>query len=358
MELLYKPDFEEAKTAWDHYWAKEAWRRPLVVCNVPKPGAEERNIWKESYWKACHRELEERARELDAWFAGVDFLAESIPFAGCDFGPDQFAAFLSGTELKFAECSRDTNWHEPVVTDWDSFEFKIREEGPVWRGVLEYADFLKKAGRGKYLVGVCDLHSNMDALSALRGTQDLCLDIPDCPEKIDRAMAEVRKLYPRIYELLREAAGSNTETGSIGWIPFWCRERFATIQCDFECMIGPDAFNRFVRPALEEEAAFHDHCIIHVDGPGALKHLDGILSIETIDAVQWVPGDGQRPMHEWTDVLKRIQKAGKGLQIYGVTPAQVKMLSRELSPAGVVYCVGANDRKEVEELLKWLEANQ
>jgi hypothetical protein len=38
MELLYKPDFEDAKLAWRHYWAKEAWRRPLVVCSVPRPG--------------------------------------------------------------------------------------------------------------------------------------------------------------------------------------------------------------------------------------------------------------------------------------------------------------------------------
>ena len=358
MQLIYKPDFEDARVAWRHYWAKEAWRRPLVVCNVQREGREEPRSGAGLHYKRPVDGLwAEHVAYVEECMASREYLAESMPFLSPDFGPDQFAAFISGSALKFSDGSGGTNWIDPVVESWDGFEAKLNTDGPVWKGVLDYARFLAKAARGKFLVGVCDLHSNMDALSALRGPQNLCMDILDCPEQLDKAMAGARALYAPVYEAIREASGINGETGGVGWIPFWCEGRYAVIQCDFMCMVGPEAFDRFVKPALVEEAAHLDHCIFHLDGPGALKHLDGILSIDDIDAVQWVSGDGQRPMHEWLDVLKRIQAAGKGLQIYGVNPEQVKALHKELSPAGVVYCVGAKDKTEAEGLLKWLEAN-
>jgi hypothetical protein len=141
---------------------------------------------------------------------------------------------------------------------------------------LGYAKAIGEAARGKYLVGVCDLHSNMDALSALRDPRT-CLDILDCPELLDEAMRGVRKLYPFVYDSIREASGIDLHR-LLGLDPLLVRRRFAVLQCDFMCMVGPDAFDRFIRPALEEEAAFLDHCVVHVDGVGALRHLDGILS--------------------------------------------------------------------------------
>jgi hypothetical protein len=311
------------------------------------------------YAAAASGRWPERLAQVEEFIASREYLAESIPFYAPDFGPDQFAAFLVGTALKSDPSSleHNTNWFEALVDSWEGFKAGIDFDGPVWKGVLGYAKAIGEAARGKYLVGVCDLHSNMDALSALRDPQNLCLDILDCPELLDEAMRGVRKLYPFVYDSIREASGIDSSTGSLGWIPFWCEGRFAVLQCDFMCMVGPDAFDRFIRPALEEEAAFLDHCVVHVDGVGALRHLDGILSIGDIDAVQWVPGDGRPPMHEWLDVLKRVQAAGKGLQIYGVSPEQVKLLHRELSPEGVAYCVNASDAREVRELLKWLEAN-
>ena len=116
MSLLYKLDFEEAKTAWGHYWAKDVWKRPLVVCDVHKEGAPESpNTWKEHYWMACKGHWQDYAKRLDQFFQSREFLAESIPYFCFDFGPYQFAAFISGSELEFDAGSKDTNWHSPVI---------------------------------------------------------------------------------------------------------------------------------------------------------------------------------------------------------------------------------------------------
>lgn len=83
-------------------------------------------------------------------------------------------------------------------------------------------------------------------------------------------------------------------------------------------MVSPEICREYIIPALEEEASFLDHCVLHLDGPDALPHLDDVLAIKGIDVLQWVPGAGQPPVWKWTDVLLKAQKAGKGLQIYDV----------------------------------------
>ncbi len=101
-----------------------------------------------------------------------------------------------------------------------------------------------------------------------------------------------------------------------------------------------------------------DHCVFHLDGPDALRHIDDILAIDAIDVVQWVSGAGQKPMWQWTEVLQKIQAAGKGIQVWDITCEQVKQVHKELKPEGVVYCPqGMESRSEVDDLCEWLEQN-
>jgi 5-methyltetrahydrofolate--homocysteine methyltransferase len=214
---------------------------------------------------------------------------------------------------------------------------------------------MARHAQGRYLIGICDLHSNADTLSALRGPDRLCLDLLLTPELVDRAMREVRRLYQPVYNGIYDACELSRQDGTIGWAPFWCPGKFATIQCDFSCMVSPETARRAILPALEEEAEFLDHCVYHLDGKEALVHLDDILAIKKIDVIQWVSGAGQKPMWQWLDVLKKIQRAGKGLWIYEINAEQVKQVHKELDPTGVLYSVDAQNAAEIEDLAKYLE---
>jgi len=356
MQLQYKPDFEEARNAWNHYWAGECLKRPLVVVQAPRPSRPAIEI-KDRYWNATHGLWDAQFAQIDAWLDAALFLGESIPFFCPDLGPDQFAAFF-GAELKFSPDSRQTNWVEPRITDWRAaLPLKLDKTNAAWCVILEYCRRLAEHARGRFLVGMIDLHSNADTLSALRGPANLCMDFYDCPELIAQAMQDVRRAFRPVYEAIYKAAGMSRTTGTIGWIPFWCEGRFATIQCDFICMVSPEISRRYILPALEEEASFLDHCVLHFDGPGALPHLDDILAIKRIDAIQWVPGAGQPPMHTWLDVLKKCQAAGKGLQIYDVTFDEIRILHKELKPNGVVYCPNVKSETEARAIMAWLERN-
>lgn len=361
MELSTKPDFNETRKAWNHYWNGELYlKRPLIVGACDKPGStplpEKENPFFEHYYRKLTRDWDNYLRDIDRWLECVEFPCETIPFFAPDFGPDQFAAFC-GASIKYDPHSPGTNWVEPIVKDWSDFHLHIDPNNIYWKNILELSRKMAIHSRGRYLVGVCDIHGNADVLSALRSPEKLCLDFYDNPTLVAERMREARRLFPVVYDGLYQAGGMNTDTGSLGWIPFWCEGKFASIQCDFICMVSPEIGRKYIIPALAEEASFLDHCAYHLDGPGALPHLDDILAIKDIDVIQWVSGAGQKPMWEWLDVLKKCQAARKGLQIYGIPIEQIKALHKELDPTGIVYCVWGYSRDEILGLADWLVKN-
>jgi 5-methyltetrahydrofolate--homocysteine methyltransferase len=120
-------------------------------------------------------------------------------------------------------------------------------------------------------------------------------------------------------------------------------------------MISPEMCRRFVVPALEYEASCLKHNVYHYDGVGALTHLDDILAIKSIDAIQWVPGAGQPRTIEWMDLLKKIQKAGKGLWLYDWSPDEIKARFKELDPSLLYFSTGAKTPREADELIAYVK---
>ena len=352
MELAYKPDFEEARKYWRAYWAGEILDRPCVCIRTLRDTGNLPGLPRALNGLG---DVSAALSEYDAWASQIFWLGEAIPFLNPNFGPDQFAAWLGGT-LCHSSFDEQTSWAVPVVKDWDADARKIdHPRGVWWERILDFMRQAAEYAEGKFVPGVPDIHSNMDALSALRGPQDLCVDLLDAPERIDTAMRAVRRAFEPVFEGI-EKAGNLADTGYIGWLPFYCEERFAVLQCDFACMVGPEHFRRWILPALEEESSYLDHCVYHYDGPGALVHLKDVLSIPEIDTIQWVPGEGNPPPIEWMDLLLEIQKAGKGLYL-SASPDEVKIFHRALRPEGVLYDVWASSLKEAEDLLAWLKAH-
>ena len=356
MILSAKPDFEEARVAWNHFWAADVYKRPLVLAECNE-GPVKANPLTNRYFKAASGKYRQILDEIDAFLEVHRFLGESMPAFQVDHGPDQYAAFL-GASLKFSPDSMNTNWVDPIVEAWEDFlPIRLNPDNPTFQGVLKFARLMAEHGKGRYLVRPIDAHSHADTLSALRGRQRFCMDFPDHPDLVARAMADMRKLFPMIYDAVYKAGNMGGEKGCSQLI--WSEGKCGVIQCDFNIMLGPERFRRFILPAIEEEASYLDHCIFHLDGPGAFRHLDDLLSVKKIDVIQLVPGAGRPPAHTWVDHLKRCLAAGKGVQVYGqgLDLDRIKVLHRELGPKGVIYCPTVATREGIEEILDWLKKN-
>jgi len=364
MGLLYKPDFEEIKKRWIHFWNREVYKRPVIMtaCRKNPSGAPLPDCFGLRYYNAVHGKWDEQLALFHCWMQEFVFLGEAVPSFSADFGPDQFAAFF-GAQLKFSENSKSTSWVKPIVDDWNNvLPLVFDENGQVFQKLLAYTRKIADDSKGKYLVGDIDKHSNADTLSALRGPMKFCMDFYDCPDLVERAMLDVRKAYSPICDAVFHASDTGEKRGTCHY-GFWHPGKFGVVQSDFICMLGKEHFRKYVLPALEEEVEYYDASYFHLDGPGALKHLDDILALKKLGVLQWQPGDGEKANFQWIDVLQKAQKAGKAVHVFGnsqtpLMPGTVKQIHKELNPALVVYDgVLVKSVHEFEELAAWLEKN-
>jgi len=104
----------------------------------------------------------------------------------------------------------------------------------------------------------------------------------------------------------------------------------------------------------KEFSKYLDNSIFHLDGPIALKNLDILLEVDSLDGIQWVPGAGAEPMSRWVDVCAKILDAGKCLQTW-CRPDEVEFPLSKLKHKGLFLCTTCSTEKEARNVLKIAE---
>ena len=79
---------------------------------------------------------------------------------------------------------------------------------------------------------------------------------------------------------------------------------------------SPKMFGRFVLPELQATCKRLPRSFYHLDGTGQILHLDQILSIEELDGIQWIHGDGKPDCSNWPEIYQKVHTAGKRIQIH------------------------------------------
>jgi hypothetical protein len=346
-----KPDLDEAARRWDAFYNGQIIDRPLVWITAPKPGREP------------HRPINYRRRAMDdidkviddelSNCEGVYWLGESVPAFYPSIGTDEVAVFC-GANLQWNDASGDTNWSERFVTDWEkALPFAVHTDNPYYQRVLALVRRAADRMAGKMLISGIDWHTNMDLLMAVRGSENLCMDLVDQPEMIDRAMISARAVFRQVWDAVAQAA-QMAQRGYCHQV--YSMEGASTLQCDFSCMISPDMFGRWVKPALEEEASIVKHVLYHWDGPEAQKHLAGLAATKGIHTVFYEPGAGHGRFPDYIDLFQRCQKAGMTVAVRGL-PDEVKFMHKRLKPEKTLYYTVADTHQEADALLDWFVKN-
>lgn len=281
--------------------------------------------------------------------------AETFPAFRCSFGCDEAAVFCNPeADFKFTENSFGTNWIEHYVEDWTDWQdFSVRKDHSLYQRMLEIYRAAAKALKGKMLMQQIDLHTNLGLLAAMRGSEHLCMDLVMTPELIDGAMQSARRVFDTLWDDITEA-GRFDELGYFS--QFASTEGACVLQCDFSCMIGPDMFNRWVMPFLEEEASRAKHAYYHWDGVEALTHKDSLLASNGLHTLGFLPGHGKGRQIEFLELHKECQAAGKAVHVGG-TPDECRAMHRELNPALTIYTPFVDTIEEANELIEWFNHN-
>lgn len=339
------------------FWAQEL-SDPIVWITVPdavpgtppKEPATDDELWTDvDYVIASTEDSLSRT-----YYAG-----DALPIHNPWLGPDQVAAWL-GAEMELR--TRDfTSWVKPLIDDWNKrWEFRIDPQNRWWTLYLELLERSLEAGSEKWVTTYPDLHTGIDALSALRSPQQLLIDLIEKPDSVKAAMPHMTALFKEIVDLVSEKVLPAGQ-GTTNWTMGWSAKRFVCIgQNDFTCMISPEMFEEFCLEDIHETCDYVDHSIYHLDGPGAVKHVPRLLEIESLDCIQWIQGAGNPPPSKWIDLLKSIQDAGKSVQLFysdvhgGITDLrnEVKTLLRHLDPGRVFIAAVIDSATEADYLVR------
>ncbi|NSW89753.1 MAG: trimethylamine corrinoid protein 2 [Firmicutes bacterium] len=349
--MLYKADWELIEKRYIEYWEKENHDRPLISVCAPKEGYIPKEIKAPEKLVDRWMDIEYLIQNARERFSATYFGGEAFPNFCPNLGPDILGAILGWCDLEFGD---NTSWAVHKLHNWEQIEkFEFDPMNKWWKKIVEITEEAVKDSRGDYFVSLTDLHSGVDALVSLRGPENLCLDLMDYPGRVKKATFEVFEVFKQVYNRLYNITLKNLP-GSSNWMGVWHPEKWYPTSCDFICLISKGMFDEFVLPELLEEIYWLDASIFHLDGPGALKHLDALLDIPELKGIQWVYGAGQPSASHWIPVLKKIQDAGKLVHV-SIEPHELDILITELRPEGVMYTTWCKSEQDAEDLLKKAE---
>jgi len=355
--MEFKPEWEAAKQRLAAWWSGEVIGRVAFQVAAPRatPAVNEVAVPPAEDIVARWLRPDYRIAVAERGFASTWFGGEAFPYFDPHLGPGSLALYL-GCEPVFAE---DTVWYQPCLANLNDVPtLELNPDNPWWRATKLLVEEGVRRGQGRYLTAIPDLIENLDTIASLRGTQQLLWDLADRPQRVHHLQAQVLELYFRCYDELYALTSGGGDGCCFSAFQIWAPGKMAKLQCDFSAMISPIMFEEFVLPYLSEQCERLDFSVYHLDGGEAVKHLDLILSIPKLSALQWTPGVNRAGCGapEWFDIYRRARKAGKSLLLGGVQPHEAQRLVEELGPEGLLLSAGAPSQAEGEELLKAAEA--
>jgi hypothetical protein len=352
--FAFKPDYERSKERIDAFWERELIDRPVVQFGLLKPAEEWAPLPPSNHATAADRWLDsEYQGELKlAQLSNQEFLGDAMPVAWPNLGPEVFASFY-GCPIHFGDYG--TSWTDPILDSWEQADgLQLDWESPYLHKLHEMTDILLELGKGRFITGMTDWHPGGDAVAALRDPQELAVDLLTHLDEVQALLQRLEQDYFRVYGVFYEkliGAGQPIST----WTALVCERKYYVPSNDFSIMISPAMFEDVFLPGIRRECQFLDRSIYHLDGPGALRHLDAILSIPELDALQFVPGAGNEGFARWIPVYQRAQAAGKAIQVL-CRLEELDLIVDTLDPHGVFLSVsGVPSREAAEHLLHELE---
>lgn len=323
---------------WEHF-QEGVTPHANVVAPIPPKDLNQR--WFDPEW---------RAGQLDHYMAHSSFMADIPAIANTQLGPGSLAAILGGV----LEGGEDTIWIHPSPTIGEDIIFD--PENAAWKLHKDLLRACKKRSAGNYYVGMPDLMEGLDVLAAIRGTDTVLMDTMLNPELLDSQLRQINEIYFRVFDALYELIREGDEM-AFCYFSIWGPGKVSKLQSDISIMIGEEDFRRFALPYLREQCQKIDYTLYHLDGVGAIRHLDTILEIEELNAIQWTPGVGepQGGDPKWYDLYKRILAGGKSVMACWVTVDELKPLLDNIGTNGLNILLDFKTEKEIETALKIVE---
>ncbi|MBN1415270.1 MAG: hypothetical protein JW973_09235 [Bacteroidales bacterium] len=347
--MTWKTNWEASKRHYIDWWNQKG----LVISmweHLEKEGAPHEDIPKPTPYKDANQlyfDPKWRAEYLHYQLSRSSFLADIPPVANTQLGPGSLSAIL-GAEL---EATDDTIWIRHRIDFGD--EFNLDPQNKWWKLHLDLLKACKEQSQGKYYVGCPDLVEGLDTLAGMKGTENVLTDMILRPEILEQQLQKINNIYFEVFDQIYEIINENGEM-AFCYFSLWAPGKATKLQADISGMISEDDFRRFALPYLREQCRRIDYTLYHLDGVDALRHIDAILDIEELNAVQWTPGEGkpQGGNPQWYGLYRKILSKGKSVMPCWVEPDELKPLLDNVGPHGLNILMHFKTEREIEQAVR------
>ena len=349
-------ELKSSRNRWSAWFEGRLDRGPVIYAEAPRdplrsglpllsdPGSVE------GRWTDLEHRLASLGQRMDGTWSGGDAVPSWFP----NLGPGVVAA-CTGPWPTFTE---DSVWFNELPDN--SLEailghLRFDPGNRYWRLIQELSARAVARADGDWIVSLTDLGGDLDILASLRGGEKLLVDLLESPELVMACRTAIGQLWLECFREQNRLLASAGQEGYSAWIPAWYAKPWSVLQCDLSVMFSSRLFEEFVLPELIEKSEAMARSIYHLDGPGEWRHLDSILSVPGISAIQYVsvPGDPPNEDPSWLPYYRKIAEAGKGVFIFAKDPIRLRELARGM-PAERLACHVAFD--SIGEAGEFMEA--
>lgn len=344
----WKDNLEESKKRYIDWWNGKGiilsmWeyleKDSKPHANITKPVSHKNldQYWFDPVW---------RADNIDYQLSRSSFKADILPVANTQLGPCSLAALL-GAELVGGD---DTIWIRH--TEETKVKLEYDANNPALKLHLDLLNACKEKSNGNYFVGCPDLCEGLDVMASLKGTQETLMDMIMQPDELKARLQTINDIYFKVFDQVYDIINENGEM-AFCYFSIWGPGKVSKLQSDISIMISEDDFRTFVQPYIREQAQKIDFTLYHLDGVDAQRHLDAILEIEELNAMQWTPGinEPQGGDSRWYGLYKRILKGGKSIMANWVTLDELEPLLDNVGTEGVHINVDFKTEKDIDAAL-------
>lgn len=348
-------DWAGIQKRFEAWWQGEIYDRPLIGVTAPrrKPGSElpvhDAENLRDDEVAAQWTDIEVMIRRQEQTLRRTYFGGDALPIFWHNWSAGHSLYF--GCQPHFA---RDTVWVDPAPVDGQGYPIlEGWENSPWWSWMQTCTLKAVQASRGRWFTLPMWGNHAGDNLGLVRGTEKLLEDIATNRTWVKRALQQLSDIQIGVFEHLWELVDPSLAgvAGSINYVSCWSPGRTLAFDCDLSCMISARDFRELFLPPLLETMETVAHRIYHLDGWVALHHLDTLLRIRDLQAIQWLPGAGREEISQWIPLIQKVQAAGKGIAIY-VQPEEIPLVLGACRPEGLFINVACRSEDEARRVVE------